>query len=53
MLRLAKLLYLLKIFSVATDGAPAMRGAKQGLMGLLTADTLYSDFIPLHCIGNT
>jgi hypothetical protein len=23
-----------KIVSIATDGAPAMRGAKQGLMGL-------------------
>jgi hypothetical protein len=35
-----------KIVSIAA----AMRGAKQGLMGLLTADTSYPDFILVHCI---
>jgi hypothetical protein len=39
-----------KIVSIATNSAPAIRGAKQGLMGLLTADTSYPDIIPVHCI---
>jgi hypothetical protein len=39
-----------KIVSIAADGAPAMRGAKQGFMGLLIADTPYPDFISVHCI---
>jgi hypothetical protein len=42
-----------KTVSIATDGAPAMRSAKQGLMGLLTADISYPDFIPVHCIIHT
>jgi hypothetical protein len=39
-----------KLVSVATDGAPAMRGATKGLLGLLNADALYPNFIPVHCI---
>lgn len=39
-----------KIVSIATDGAPAMRGNKQGLLGLLHTDTSYPDFLSVHCI---
>ncbi|XP_050526501.1 general transcription factor II-I repeat domain-containing protein 2-like [Daktulosphaira vitifoliae] len=38
------------IVSIATDGAPAMAGKKQGLIGLLNEDTSYPDFLPVHCI---
>uniref|UniRef100_A0A1B6MPL2 Uncharacterized protein n=1 Tax=Graphocephala atropunctata TaxID=36148 RepID=A0A1B6MPL2_9HEMI len=38
------------IVSIATDGAPAMVGKKQGLIGLLNEDTSYPDFLPVHCI---
>lgn len=39
-----------KLVSIATDGAPAMRGATKGLLGLLNADALYPNFLPIHCI---
>lgn len=38
------------IVSIATDSAPSMTGTKQGLIGLLKADILYPDFLPVHCI---
>lgn len=39
-----------KLVSVATDGAPAMIGKNQGLIGLLNNDPKIPCFLPLHCI---
>jgi hypothetical protein len=40
-----------KLFSVTTDGAPAMTGSNCGLVGLLRSDSAYSQFrIAVHCI---
>lgn len=41
---------LIKLVSVATDGAPSMVGKNVGLMGLLRNDTQYPDIVPVHCI---
>lgn len=39
-----------KLVSVATDGAPAMRGPINGLLALMNADAMYPNFISVHCI---
>ena len=39
-----------KLVSVATDGAPAMVGKHNGLIGLMKSDPNFPEFIPLHCI---
>ncbi|XP_071055109.1 general transcription factor II-I repeat domain-containing protein 2A-like [Onthophagus taurus] len=39
-----------KLVSVATDGAPAMTGKNQGLIGLLKSDPKIPKFVPIHCI---
>lgn len=39
-----------KLVSVATDGAPAMVGKNQGLIGLLKKDPNIPNFLSFHCI---
>ena len=39
-----------KLVSVATDGAPAMVGKRNGLIGLMKSDPNFPDFFSLHCI---
>ena len=39
-----------KLVSVATDGAPAMEGKRVGLIGLMTCDPNFPEFLPIHCI---
>ena len=39
-----------KLVSVATDGAPAMVGKGVGLVGLMTCDPNFPEFLPIHCI---
>ena len=39
-----------KFVSVATDGAPAMVGKHNGLIGLMKSDPNFPEFFPLHCI---
>lgn len=37
-----------KIVSMATDGAPVMKGAINGLVGLLNNDHKFLAFVPLN-----
>ena len=39
-----------KLVSDATDGAPAMEGKRVGLIGLMTCDPNFPEFLPIHCI---
>uniref|UniRef100_A0A8C9ZGS6 HAT C-terminal dimerisation domain-containing protein n=1 Tax=Sander lucioperca TaxID=283035 RepID=A0A8C9ZGS6_SANLU len=43
-------LQLSKLTAIATDGAPAMLGAANGLVGLCKADDRFPDFWTFHCI---
>ena len=39
-----------KLVCVATDGAPAMVGKRNGLIGLMKSDLNFPAFLPLHCV---
>ena len=41
---------LIKLVSVATDGAPAMVGKHVGLIGVMNCDPNFQEFLPIHCI---
>lgn len=43
-------LQLSKLTAIATDGAPAMLGSANGLVGLCKADDRFQDFWTFHCI---
>ena len=43
-------LSLSKLTAITTDGAPAMLGAVNGLIGLCKSDTRFPDFWTFHCI---
>ena len=41
---------LVKLASVATDGAPVMLGKHSGVIALITKDDNYPVFVPIHCV---
>ena len=41
---------LIKLVSMATNGAPAMLGKHSGVITLIIKDDNYPEFLPIHCV---